>query len=140
MSLTGTCLCRAVTVTIKDTAPVNAEGLEVCACTDCRQATGSGRGGEYLQVTPDNVTFAGEESIKMYEKRTDAGNTFQRHFCTKCGSSIYGRTTFHGGKMVVVNSGLFPPGTLPKPSIYIYRSSAEKWDKPIEGVTALDKM
>ncbi|GMK57909.1 hypothetical protein CspeluHIS016_0407430 [Cutaneotrichosporon spelunceum] len=140
MALTGTCLCGAVTVTIKDPVPVHNEGLEVCACTDCRQATGSCRGGEYLQVEPDNVTFGGQENIRMYEKRTDAGNTFQRHFCTTCGSSIYGKTTMHEGKMVVVNSGLFPSGSLPKPSIYIYRSSAEKWDQPLEQVIALDLM
>jgi hypothetical protein len=35
--------------------------------------------------------------------------------------------------------GIFPPGSLPEPSVYIWRCRAEKWDTPLPGVLALDK-
>jgi hypothetical protein len=103
MPLTGTCLCRAVRITIKDTAPVFAEGLEVCLCTDCRQFTGCARGAEFLDAQTANVDIEG--SVRVYEKTTDAGNTYKRHFCGTCGSSVYDMTSMREGKQLVVHAG-----------------------------------
>ncbi|CAK9782484.1 hypothetical protein CC85DRAFT_288961 [Cutaneotrichosporon oleaginosum] len=165
MPLSGSCLCGAVTVTIKDPAPVLAEGLEVCGCTDCRQFTGCARGAEFLDAQTANVEFKGADNLKMYEKGTDAGNKYKRHFCGTCGSSVYDQTSMRDGKQLVVHAGgcsesraarrrdggrqeaaqeslmpgVFPPGSLPKPSVYIWRRSAEEWDAPLPGVMALDK-
>lgn len=38
----------------------------------------------------------------------------------------------------VLTPGLFPPGSLPEPTVYIWRKSAEKWDTPLPGVKTMD--
>lgn len=103
-SLTGTCLCKAVTLTVKDTGPVFAEGTEVCQCTDCRQFTGCCRGAEFLEAAVANVSIEGGE-VKSYEKTSDAGNSYARHFCSTCGSSLYDMAGCYGGKKVAVHAG-----------------------------------
>lgn len=106
MALTGTCLCRAVTIIIKDPAPALGEGLEVCGCTDCRQFTGCARGAEFLGAATSNVDIQDAQgTVRTYEKGTDAGNKYKRHFCGSCGSSLYDMTSMRDGKQMVVHAG-----------------------------------
>lgn len=101
--LIGSCLCGAVTITIKDTAGPFGDGLEICNCTDCRQFTGCSRGAEFLECDLENVEVKGD--TKCYEKMADTGNSYKRYFCGTCGSSLYDIPGIYGGKKVYPHSG-----------------------------------
>lgn len=103
-SLTGSCLCTHVRITIADMTPVNAYGLEMCRCTDCRQFTGA-LFGAFLNAESANISIEGEENVKTYAVTVESGNTLTRHWCDNCGSSLYDSTSRGGGKTLVVHGG-----------------------------------
>lgn len=102
--LTGTCLCKHVSMTIINPEPVIAEGLEVCRCTDCRQFTGA-LASSFLGADTANVQITGKDAVRSYAKTSDRGNTYTRHWCDKCGSCLYDMTSMREGKRMVVHAG-----------------------------------
>lgn len=103
-SLTGSSLCHRVSLTIIDPVPVMDAGLEICRCTDCRQFTGA-TAGFLLDAETANVSIKGQEDIKSFQSKSDAGNTLTRHWCGNCGSSLYDTTSMREGKRMVIHGG-----------------------------------
>lgn len=97
----GRCLCRAVSVTIKN--PSALPGLELCHCTNCRQSTGA-LTGTFLLVEKANFVLEGEEHVKMYKGKSEAGNALAWYWCDECGSKVYETSEGFPGEMVV-NAG-----------------------------------
>ncbi|MGZ9809510.1 GFA family protein [Pseudoroseicyclus sp. H15] len=81
MSVTGSCLCGAVTVTA---ARLPAE-MSACHCDMCRKWSGSV--GIGLDVAEADLTVEGE--VKIYASSSFA----ERAFCPVCGSSLWLRDT-----------------------------------------------
>ena len=79
MSLTGKCLCGAVTFTA-DEVDSHVHG---CHCSMCRNWSGS----PMLAASVGSVSFTGEESISRYLSSEWA----ERGFCSKCGSNLFYR-------------------------------------------------
>ena len=86
MAHSGSCLCGAVTYTLK----ARPETAGACHCSMCRKFSG----GVYIAMTcqPDNITFTGQGQIGTYTSSTWA----ERGFCRTCGSSLYYRVTAEG--------------------------------------------
>lgn len=102
--MTGSCLCKRVSLTIKDPSKILDGGVEICRCTDCRQFTGA-LAGAFVTSPTDNVSITGENEIKNYAIKSDAGNTLTRHWCGHCGSSLYDTTSRSLGKRMTIHGG-----------------------------------
>jgi hypothetical protein len=77
---TGTCLCKAVTVTF----PFQKETFDACHCGMCR----NWGGGPALTVDGGtSVTFEGQEFITVYSSSDWA----ERGFCKRCGTHLFYR-------------------------------------------------
>lgn len=79
MTMTGQCLCGAVTFTAED-VDLDANG---CHCGQCRRWAG----GTVIGVIACGVGFSGTEYMRRYESSEWA----ERAFCGKCGSSLFYR-------------------------------------------------
>lgn len=90
MILTGSCLCKSVTLSA-DALP----RLQACHCSMCRKWVG----GPFLAVPCTGAVFEGP--VKRYQ----SSDGFERGFCTECGSSLY----FHpqGSDLHGIPYGLF---------------------------------
>ncbi|MEM7544903.1 MAG: GFA family protein [Pseudomonadota bacterium] len=86
MSLTGKCLCGAVSYTIsKDQREVGA-----CHCSSCQAWSGGVFIG--IQAGKDEAVLTGEENLTIFKSSEWA----ERAFCSKCGSSLFYRVTAPG--------------------------------------------
>ncbi len=63
----------------------------VCACEDCRNASGSLFGYAFGVQSDDFKIVQGSDLLKPYETRADSGNSVQRFFCSNCGSPVYAK-------------------------------------------------
>ncbi len=84
MALKGRCLCGGVQYEV-DAEPV---AVGTCHCTRCqRQSGGTSMIG--VVIPQGSLRFvAGEDLVKTFSEETFA----DRHFCSNCGSAIYGST------------------------------------------------
>ncbi|MES2509691.1 MAG: GFA family protein [Pseudomonadota bacterium] len=93
----GSCLCKGIRFTIEGTlAPI-----QVCHCSQCRQAQG-GPVGTNIPVETARLTFhSGEELLQHYE--SSPGKV--RAFCRVCGSPVFSRRSSVPG-VVRIRAGL----------------------------------
>ena len=77
MSMTGQCLCGAVTYTAED---VETE-VHSCHCGQCRRWSGA----SIMAAGVSSVAFSGVEHIKRY----DSSDWAQRGFCAECGANLF---------------------------------------------------
>ena len=77
MSMTGQCLCGAITFTAEGVAT----GMHSCHCSTCRRWSGS----SVLAASVDSIEFGGTEQISVYASSDWA----ERGFCSKCGSNLF---------------------------------------------------
>ncbi|KAL5596834.1 hypothetical protein BROUX41_006482 [Berkeleyomyces rouxiae] len=82
MTLTGHCLCKAVTYTVDMEKPLLV-GYD--HCDDCQRQSGSTYSLVFV-CKKDKVTFKGP--VKSYAGKADSGNTVHRIFCSECGSPL----------------------------------------------------
>ena len=87
-SMTGRCLCGAVSFTAKDVEP----HVHACHCDMCRRWGGA----PAFAVYAGSVDFSGEDSIGVYGSSEWA----ERGFCKTCGSCLFYRLR-EGGKPVM---------------------------------------
>ena len=85
--VTGSCQCQAVKFTVDALLP----GLFKCYCEYCRKISGGAFqavvGASGLHIT------AGQELVSMY----NVSGTYERHFCSKCHTFLYGQVTVAPG-------------------------------------------
>ena len=77
MSMTGQCLCGAVSYTAED---VETQVLS-CHCGQCRRWSGA----SIMAADVGSVEFSGAEHIKRY----DSSEWAQRGFCSQCGGNLF---------------------------------------------------
>ena len=83
MSLTGKCLCGAISYVIDIRPAVTG----VCHCKNCQRQAGSAFS-TLAGVPVSELHIAG--TPKLYtDPDTNSGNTVKRFFCGDCGSPIY---------------------------------------------------
>lgn len=122
MSLTGACLCGAVRY------EASAEPLFSghCYCGDCQKETGGGH--LTIAAVPDaTVNITGPTAT--FSKVGGSGQTIERTFCTKCGSTLFSRPKATAG-MTLLRAGTLQNPAQITPGMSIYVSRAQAWDQP----------
>jgi len=91
-SITGSCLCGSITVTINDNLFQTPRG-HLCHCANCRKATGS-IAATNLTIEEEKVDIKDRDgTLKLYEDRaTNSGNPDHRWFCSVDGKSVIPRS------------------------------------------------
>ncbi|EIW81588.1 hypothetical protein CONPUDRAFT_105019 [Coniophora puteana RWD-64-598 SS2] len=101
---TGGCLCRANRYEI---TPSRRLEIDVCHCIDCQKSSGSAFAANIRVSSSEfRLTKGGTPDVlgAFHSRNTLSGNEVVRHFCTKCGSPIYGNATGFD-EVVVITSG-----------------------------------
>lgn len=85
-SLTGSCLCGSITVTITDKDLFTRPRGHLCHCANCRKVAGSYVASN-LTIEEDKVKIEDRDgTLRTYEdKETGSGNSVYRSFCSKDG-------------------------------------------------------
>ncbi|KAF2098836.1 hypothetical protein NA57DRAFT_76074 [Rhizodiscina lignyota] len=131
MSLSGTCLCGAITITINDSNLLESDAQRghICHCRNCR-AWGGCIAASILKISSSLVTIEGAEHLTTYEdSATLSGNTIQRKFCGRCGSPIL-KLTPRSPDDVDVHLGLFKQ--IPKPEFEMFCSRRQEWEGGVQ--------
>jgi len=82
-TLTGSCLCGQVAYKA-EAEPVFAAH---CHCDDCRKNTGAAYA-PLVFVPAKSLTWQGE--TRAYTHTADSGSIMTKHFCTQCGTQLFG--------------------------------------------------
>jgi len=114
----GCCLCGKVSYEIRGSPQV----MYYCHCGMCRRATGSSFATNMLVREPDFVVTAGKSLIKAFQSSPGE----HRHFCSECGSPIYGTAEKRKGK-VSVRCGTLNDDPVVRPKAHIYTASKAPW-------------
>ena len=77
MSMTGQCLCGAVSFTAEDVET----DVHSCHCGQCRRWSGASA----MAAGVSSVEFSGAEHIKRF----DSSDWAQRGFCAECGANLF---------------------------------------------------
>ena len=97
----------------------------MCSCLDCQRASGSGHATVAL-VPAEALTVAG--STKSFDRASDSGATFRRHFCPDCGTPLYGRSS-RAPHIRMVAVGFFAgQNDWFEPNQLIFARSHQAWD------------
>lgn len=116
----GRCLCGAVTIAVTG-APLR---MAQCHCLDCQRITGTGHATNALFAETD-VTIKGETG--SYAAVADSGNIATRHFCSTCGSRVFGLNSARPG-VVNVPVGVFEDSSWFKPQLALFNKRRQVWD------------
>lgn len=93
-----------------------------CHCGMCRKATGSSFATNMLVKSDDFVIVAGRSVLRSYESSPSE----YRHFCSECGSPIYGEAVVRPG-LVSIRCGALDGDPGVRPSSHIYTASKSSW-------------
>lgn len=92
MSMTGKCLCGAVSFVAEDVK----KETHACHCGMCRRWSGS----PVFGVSVGKIQFSGEENISVYVSSDWA----ERGFCKTCGTNLFYRLRESGHHIVCAGS------------------------------------
>ena len=129
--MTGTCLCKAITITIAQKDLFNKPNGHICHCLNCRQVSGSSAWNVIL-VPTENINI---EDPKGYLKNymdgdTSTGNPLPRSFCSNCGSTL-GCIPAEGYRAshTAIALGIFP--RVPVPEFELFSAHRQEWLPPV---------
>ena len=114
----GSCLCGKVSYEIRSSP----QSMDYCHCTMCQKATGSSFATNMLIQAEDFVVLSGREVIKSFQSSPNE----YRHFCSECGSPIYGEALKRKG-VVSVRRWNMDTDPIIRPSAHIYTHSKSPW-------------
>ena len=81
-SLTGSCLCGSITVTIHDNELFTKPRGHLCHCANCRKVSGSVVSANLIMEEEKVDVKDRDNTLKIYEdKATNSGNPVYRYFC-----------------------------------------------------------
>ncbi len=119
--MTGGCLCGAIRYEVS--API--EKVVACHCTSCRRI--SGAGSSHNAIIPSAAVKFVSGTPKRYQDTSAAsGNLLFRHFCEKCGSSLYSQRE-KNPEMVVLKVGTLDDASGLKLAMNAWTDSALPW-------------
>ena len=121
IDVTAQCACGSVTLSVRGAVA----SMLMCACLDCQRASGSGHATVAL-VPADTLSLAGE--TKSFDRPSDSGATFTRHFCPGCGTPLYGHSS-RAPEIRMIPVGFFAgQNGWYEPSQLIFERSRQAWD------------
>jgi hypothetical protein len=125
----GSCLCGAIQYTF-DTDPLF---TAVCHCAACQKSTGTAFS-VVVGVRKTNFKITGE-GLTTYEDVGESGQPTYRHFCSRCGSTLYAEMGRMPGLVCVKAGTLDNPSDL-QPQFNVYWRDHQPW---IEALGTLPK-
>ncbi|TKA83790.1 hypothetical protein B0A55_00055 [Friedmanniomyces simplex] len=133
-SLSGSCLCGSITVTINDSELFTRPRGHLCHCSNCRKVAGSFVSSNLL-IEADKVTIDDRDgTLKTYEDRaTGSGNPVYRTFCSVDGNPVKSETQAYPGK-VILKMGMMP--RIPQPEYEGFGLHRHEWQGKHDGVTS----
>lgn len=118
--LTGSCLCGSVTYAC-DTSP---RAVAVCHCAACQKSTGSAFS-VVVGVERSTLTVTGD-SLRTYESTGDSGSTTYRHFCSNCGTTLFGEMAARPG-IAFIKAGTLDDTSRLQPHMHVYWRDRMSW-------------
>ena len=126
--MTGSCLCRSITVTVTQNDLFTKPNGHICHCMNCRKITGASSAA-LLMLPSKNVTLSDpKQYLKTYmDNDTGSGNPLPRSFCSNCGSTI--GELHPNGPYAWLHLGIFP--RIPEPEFEIFVDHRQPWMRPV---------
>ncbi|MBD3240483.1 MAG: aldehyde-activating protein [Chitinivibrionales bacterium] len=131
--LSGGCLCGAVTYACASQPLATA----VCHCKACQKSSGTAFS-VVVAVARDALRITGN-SLKAYEDTGDSGNPTVRHFCSRCGTTIFGEMAARPG-IAFVKAGTLDDGSRLQPRMHVYWRDHMRWIERIGDLPKHDTM
>ncbi|KAJ9635520.1 hypothetical protein H2201_003181 [Coniosporium apollinis] len=124
-TLTGTCLCGSIRVTINDPDLFTRRRGHLCHCANCRKVAGSYVAANLL-IENDKVEIEDKNGTLKEFKDTEtmSGTPVGRWFCSTCGNPIKSVVPAYGDK-VVLKMGIFP--RIPAPEFETFGLHRHPW-------------
>ncbi|HIG36701.1 MAG TPA: hypothetical protein EYQ12_03770 [Oceanospirillaceae bacterium] len=91
-TISGSCLCGQVKYKATAVPLFQAH----CHCDDCRKNCGSAFAA-LVFVPAESLNWQGE--TKTYSHKADSGHTMTKHFCSNCGSQLFGENDAKADRM-----------------------------------------
>ncbi len=138
MRLKGSCSCGAVKFALDSHTPYP---YQRCYCSICRKTQGGGGYAINIMGEAESLKVTGEENVVVYRARVAEGNgkrkklsDARRHFCGKCGSSLWVSDPRWGQWVYPFASAIDTP--LPKPieEVEMMLDYAVPWAEIPEGL------
>ncbi|KAL3479741.1 Mss4-like protein [Aspergillus californicus] len=85
-SLTGSCLCGSIKVTIHDRELFTKRRGHICHCSNCRKVSGSYAAANLI-IEEEKVEIEDQQGTltKFVDTQTGSGTLLDRYFCQRCG-------------------------------------------------------
>ncbi|KAK4550140.1 hypothetical protein LTR36_003107 [Oleoguttula mirabilis] len=131
-SLSGSCLCGSITVTITDKDLFTKPRGHLCHCSNCRKVSGSYVSSNLL-IEAEKVKIDDRDgTLKTYEDHaTLSGNPVYRSFCSTDGNPVKSETSAYPGK-VIIKMGMMP--RIPQPETEGFGLHRHAWQGKNDGV------
>jgi hypothetical protein len=113
------CCCGACSIAVEGEPVLNA----ICHCSSCKKRTGSAFG--WSAYFPDAGIVGRAGDLHVYAKGGD--NPFQRHFCAKCGTTLFWKSENFLPEFTGVAGGCFADDPLPAPNASASDSGRCAW-------------
>ncbi|KAK7178840.1 hypothetical protein DPSP01_000959 [Paraphaeosphaeria sporulosa] len=132
-SMTGTCLCGSISVTIHDNELFGDKPRgHLCYCANCRKVAGSFVSSN-MAIEKEKVTYEDKNgTLKVYDDwETGSGKKVKRCFCGNCGSPIMSQPDIFP-QLYMLKMGMFP--RIPKPECESFAEHRHDWQGKHEGL------
>lgn len=121
IDVTARCACGRVEMSVHG----QVVSMLMCSCLDCQRATGSGHASVAL-VPAEALSVSG--ASKTFDRPSDSGATFTRHFCPDCGTPLYGCSS-RAPDIRMIPVGFFAgQNAWYNPNQLIFARSQQAWD------------
>jgi len=97
----------------------------MCACQDCQRASGTGHSTVALVPSPA-LTVTGR--TKGFDRPSDSGATFTRHFCPDCGTPLFGQSSRAPDIRMIAVGFFVGQNDWFAPNQLIFARSHQAWD------------
>ena len=131
IQLQGGCLCGAVRYTLTR-AP---NYVYFCHCRDCQLESGSPFVTD-MNVDRDAVQIVGE--LTRYARTGDSGKPIHRHFCSRCGTTLYTEFEVDPEHVSIKACSLDDPSGL-TPDRHLFTIRKQPWLKLADNLTCYER-
>ncbi|EME43686.1 hypothetical protein DOTSEDRAFT_72891 [Dothistroma septosporum NZE10] len=128
-TVTGSCLCGGITVTVRQQGFFTKPTGHTCHCENCRKMSSSAFM-SLLMVRTSDIDISDPKGILKIFRDNDSlsGRTVLRPFCSECGSptacALQGEP-----RLSLVALGMF--SKMPQPEFELFTAHRQDWVKPV---------
>lgn len=115
---TGGCFCGAVRYELSGKAELQL----FCFCADCRKLGGTDGYAGYMVLDENFAHTQGDPT--QHKKVSSEGRAVTRHFCSACGSLVWGATELG---LTSVAAGTLDDPDLFQPTMNVFEEQAPSW-------------